>query len=158
MDHVHRLQVYGVGLTRTIDSQMDGWDLINRRGISHSNLSPRSTWERLSALRPVVVAVWHGSTVVAPLELTGGRHLAALVLGFRWGLLLRLHNDEGNSFSLPWDRNGRRWGLATATRFWWSSVTVGACSDGRLSLFHGPQATVWHLGARRRVDDPRGGL
>jgi hypothetical protein len=35
---------------------------------------------------------------------------------------------------------------------------VAACSDGQQALFLGPTDASWHLGARRRVGGPRGGL
>jgi hypothetical protein len=52
----------------------------------------------------------------------------AMVVSFRWGLLLRDHNDEGNWFMLTLVGGGWQQGLATVGRLGWPLVMMCAAS------------------------------
>jgi hypothetical protein len=61
------------------------------------------------------------------------RFSRVMVVGFRWGLLLRDHNDEGNSFMLTLVGGGRQWGLAMVRWLSWLQVSMGmnsGCGSG----------------------------
>jgi hypothetical protein len=83
--------------------RIDGSDWIKRTGISASNLGRSSLIRRLRRLVPARGGAGSRSRQRVAAERGGTPEFEfswATVVGFRWGLLLRDHNDEGNVFML----------------------------------------------------------
>jgi hypothetical protein len=75
----------------------------------------------------------HGDAMAERGGLLGFRFSRAMVVGFRWGLLLWERNDKGNSFMLTLFGVGWQRGLAMARWLGWPRVTMCAASDGALA-------------------------
>jgi hypothetical protein len=149
--------VHGLHYMPVVDSVICVQDLSPRRGILASNLGRSSLIRWLGWLAPTGGGAGSHSRRRATAERGGSpefRFSRATVVGFRWGLLLWDHNDEGNLIRLTLIDGGWQWSAATVRQLGWCLVTVRVASGEASAPSTCAKASSSSLLASRPVNCP----